>query len=440
MNPWLVSLQVTLPFVPSYFCGFFLYSLVLQYRRPVFYRILFAVYCLVLLTLKPLFDFHWQIYNTPDSWVYAYIIGSVMVLTLPPMLLLCFQDAWRRKLFVVFPFICIQSSIITPFCLLVMNQDWPMPLRQELPIALIFFLGSLLSCILAMLLTRRLVALVEGLPRPLYTALAVASPLVNLLFNVEQMIAMRGTVTRLEGIFQHIPLMMAEGTLMVLVFFWLVRRNSRQMVAIAAVRERMQQRNLEAQQRSLDSLRRLQVLHHQSLAEIRSMLQAGDAAGALRTVEQLTCRESQVVHRYADNPVADVSLANAARLCADAGVTLTIHGTLPRDCTLPPVDLASLLYNLFSNAAEAAAQAPKPARMEISFVTAAGRLCVTVRNPVPEHPVRRPRSEGHGFGRKILREITDRYDGSYTLDIRDGQAVATAMVWLPAERKEDAHA
>ena len=44
-----------------------------------------------------------------------------------------------------------------------------------------------------------------------------------------------------------------------------------------------------------------------------------------------------------------------------------------------------------------------------------------------------------------LKDIAVSFDGEqvlkgFNLDIRDGQAEATAMVWLPAERKEDAHA
>ena len=50
---------------------------------------------------------------------------------------------------------------------------------------------------------------------------------------------------------------------------------------------------------------------------------------------------------------------------------------------------------------------------------------------------------GPDMGRKILREITSRYDGSYTLEIRDGQAVSTVMVRLPEPKhppEEDTHA
>ncbi len=441
MNSWLVALYTTIPMVPSYFCGFYLLGVLLQYRPGRRYRIFFLIYCLILLTLKPLFDFYWQIYNT--GRLYAYVICTFMVLSLPLMLFVCFQDNWRRKLFIVFPYICIQSAIITPFCLLLMSQPWPMPLSQELPIASIFFVGSLLSCLVAILLTRRLLILVEALPRPVYTALAVLSPLVNLLFNAEQMIAMWGTLTRLEGVFRQVPRIMLQGMLIAFCFFLLVRRDSRQAVAIATAREQMQQQNLAAQQRSLQALRTLRAQHRQSLLAVRALLEQGDNAAALATVQQLTRQESRVVHRYADNPVADVSLANAARLCEEAGVTLTVHGTLPRNCPLPPVDLASILYNLFSNGARAAAQAPAPARMDVDFVTAAGCLCVMVRNSVPVQPVRRARSEGHGFGRKILREITSRYDGSYTLEIRDGQAVSTVMVRLPEPKhppEEDTHA
>ncbi|WP_300368458.1 hypothetical protein, partial [uncultured Subdoligranulum sp.] len=64
--------------------------------------------------------------------------------------------------------------------------------------------------------------------------------------------------------------------------------------------------------------------------------------------------------------------------------------------------------------------------------------CLTVENSAPVRPARR-RGAGHGFGQKILREITARYDGSYTLAVENGQARAVAMVCLPEEKEEEAH-
>lgn len=426
-----IVLVSALPVVPAYFLGFYWFRFLLTPRSKRCHG-LFALYCLVVLTTKALVDFYWQ-YTGGGRWV-AILVGVLMAVTLPVMLLLCFREDWRRKMFLLFPFVCIQSVFIMPVIIGMMRGGLPLQPAWQGG----FLVASTVTCWLAGLVSDRLQRLVEKLPAPVYTALAAASPLVNLLFNLDQARESLATNSRLEVAVLLTWRLVVEGVLLTLLFFWLLRRQARQTVAIAAAREAMHQRAVEAQQRSLTALRALRRDHRQSLERVRQLLEAGQRDKALDAVRELTRHTAPAARRYADNPVADVSLADAARRCEEAGVTLTVQGSLPRDCTLPPVDLASLLYNLLSNGVTAAAAGPRPGWVTARFVTAAGRLCLTVENSAPLRPARR-RGAGHGFGQKILREITARYDGSYTLAVENGQARAVAMVCLPEEKEEEAH-
>lgn len=426
-----VVLVSALPVVPGYFLGFYWFRFLLTPRSKRCHG-LFALYCLVLLTTKALVDFYWQ-YTSGGRWV-AVLVGVLMAVTLPVMLLLCFREDWRRKMFLLFPFVCIQSVFIMPVIIGMLRSGLPLQPAWQGG----FLVASTVTCWLAGLVSDRLQRLVEKLPAPVYTALAAASPLVNLLFNLDQARESLAANSRLEVAALLTWRLVVEGVLLTLLFFWLLRRQARQTVAIAAAREAMHQRAVEAQQRSLTALRALRRDHRQSLERVQQLLDAGQRDKALDAVRELTRHTAPAARRYADNPVADVSLADAARRCEEAGVTLTVQGGLPRDCTLPPVDLASLLYNLLSNGVTAAAAGPRPGWVTARFVTAAGRLCLTVENSAPVRPARR-RGAGHGFGQKILREITARYDGSYTLAVENGQARAVAMVCLPEEKEEEAH-
>ena len=426
-----IVLVSALPVVPAYFLGFYWFRFLLTPRSKRCHG-LFALYCLVVLTAKALVDFYWQ-YTSGGRWV-AILMGVLMAVTLPVMLLLCFREDWRRKMFLLFPFVCIQSVFIMPVIIGMLRSGLPLQPAWQGG----FLVASTVTCWLAGLVSDRLQRLVEKLPAPVYTALAAASPLVNLLFNLDQARESLATNSRLEVAVLLTWRLVVEGVLLTLLFFWLLRRQARQTVAIAAAREAMHQRAVEAQQRSLTALRALRRDHRQSLERVQQLLEAGQRDKALDAVRELTRHTAPAARRYADNSVADVSLADAARRCEEAGVTLTVQGSLPRDCTLPPVDLASLLYNLLSNGVTAAAAGPRPGWVTARFVTAAGRLCLTVENSAPVRPARR-RGAGHGFGQKILREITARYDGSYTLAVENGQARAVAMVCLPEEKEEEAH-
>ncbi len=426
-----IVLVSALPVVPAYFLGFYWFRFLLTPRSKRCHG-LFALYCLVVLTAKSIVDYYWQ-FTGGGRWV-AILMGVLMAVTLPVMLLLCFREDWRRKMFLLFPFVCIQSVFIMPVIIGMLRSGLPLQPAWQGG----FLVASTVTCWLAGLVSDRLQRLVEKLPAPVYTALAAASPLVNLLFNLDQARESLATNSRLEVAVLLTWRLVVEGVLLTLLFFWLLRRQARQTVAIAAAREAMHQRAVEAQQRSLTALRALRRDHRQSLERVRQLLEAGQRDKALDAVRELTRHTAPAARRYADNPVADVSLADAARRCEEAGVTLTVQGSLPRDCTLPPVDLASLLYNLLSNGVTAAAAGPRPGWVTARFVTAAGRLCLTVENSAPLRPARR-RGAGHGFGQKILREITARYDGSYTLAVENGQARAVAMVCLPEEKEEEAH-
>ena len=245
-----------LPTVPAYFLGIYQFRFMLTPRPGVGYRLLFVVYGLVLLGAKSFSDFYWQITGTGQGL--SCLVVCLMVLTLPLFLLLCFGGDWRRRLFVLFPAVCLHSFVVSPFCLLVMNQPWPLPYYSRwLGISALFFLGSLAACAISCLLCLPLIRMAEALPRPLYTALAVASPLLNMGINLQQVLFLLKNPNRLYGMLRHLPFLMLESIAIGFVFLWLVNRYARQTLAIAAAREQMHRHALEAQQRSVEQLRAL---------------------------------------------------------------------------------------------------------------------------------------------------------------------------------------
>lgn len=424
------------PFFPAYFLGFYTLRLSLPPRPEKRYRFLFLLVCLCAATVKAVSDFHMQLYE--EGQLASCIVAFSMVIALPLSALLCFGGDRCHRLMVMLPFGGLQTLFMIPGVLLLMGQEFPIPHSRLLWFVPLFFATSLIACVAAALITRRLFHLTDSLPEPARLVLAVVFLLAYIFCNVEQAIRLLQLPNRVRGISLYLPSMLLLGVILAFLFILLVRLDSRQTLAIASAREKMSVNAMLAQQHSLTTLQNLQEAHRQNLEKIECLLARGEHAAALQTVQELIGQDALVVHRYADNPIVDISLADTARRCREAGVKLVVSGTFPKDCTLPPTDLASLLYNLFSNAATAAALAPKPSKVEIDFRSAAGRLCVTVRNSTSQ-PARAVRRKGHGFGCKILKEIVSRYDGSYTLDIQNSEAVAIAMVSLPKPKERVSH-
>ncbi len=417
-----------LPLIPAYWLPYAFLTLLFPLRKGLRWRVGYAVLIFLLMTPKPVLDLYWLMYERA-RWI-SILQGVLMAVCIPLGLLVFFSGDWRPGQFAFFPFTCLHSVLILPSILLLTWQPWPLPPGQGLFIGGVFFAGSLLAALLSIAVMRRFLTVMQRLPDSLYNLLGVLSPLLGLALNLLQGVEILSGRTRVQAIVHFIPSLLVITAAFLVLLLALLHRQNRQKLEIAAAYQAMQAGSLQAQQSNAEALRALRSEHRGHLRRLQALLAADRAEEALALLRQLTRRENRAVRRYADNPLADVALADADRRCREAGVSFTIQGTLARDCPLPAADLASLLYNLFSNAAEAAARGPQPGFVAVRFATVAGRLCVTVENSAPAAgKVRRP---GHGFGQQILRDIAARYDGSYTLTLENGRARAVAMVRLPA--------
>lgn len=418
---------------PAYFLSLYTPRFALSFRPGRVYSLGFTAYVFAISLCKTVLDFRWQVYGTGQSA--SFLLSVVISFTLPAAYHLCFggDRYWRTGL--ILPFVCLQNLLLFPAFLPIMNLVAPLTWGLVLPIVGIFYLGMAYTTVLTVLALRRGRPLFEALPRHVRAFVAVASPVGYQLMNLQQLI----TVLYYGGRTREVWIIGCFGipyiAMLALLMSWYSHRQSEQALGYAAAREQMQQNALQAERHTRETLQQMQSQQQQHLLRVQDLLEQGCPDRALEELRTLTRDTGGPRLRYADNPVADVALADAARRCAQYGLELRIDGNLPRQCTLPPVDLASLLYNLLSNAVASAAAASRPAAVEVHFRTMAGRLCVTVRNPVGGNAPRR--GPDHGFGMRILREITARHDGSYTLDIREGRATAVAMVSLPERGQDD---
>lgn len=429
----LATLQA-LPLIPAYWLPYGLLTRLFPLRKGLRWRVGYAALIFLLMTPKPVLDLYWLMYERA-RWV-SILQGVLMAICIPLGVFIFFSGDWRPGQFIFFPYVCLHSVLIMPSILLLNWQPWPLPPGRLLLVCGAFFIGSLVATLLSIALLRRFLTVVRRMTDPLFTALAVISPLMGIVLSMLQALEVLNGRTRVQAIAHFIPSLLAiTGAFLVLLLVLLYRQN-RQKLEIAAAYQAMQADSLHAQQDNAEALRALQSEHRGHLCRLQALLAENRAEEALALLRQLTRQEKRAVRRYADNPVADVALADADRRCREAGVRFTIQGTLARECPLPAADLASLLYNLLSNAAEAAALGQQPGFVEIRFTTVAGCLCVTVENSAPA--AGKSRRPGHGFGQQILRDIVARYDGSYTLTLENARARAVAMVRLPAPNEKEA--
>lgn len=423
----MIDLAVQALFLPCYFLALYIPRFAMEFRPGRRYVVGFYLYLFVIALAKTVLDFRWQVYGTGVEAAYGN--SMIMAFTLPAAYLLCFDGDRNWRTGMILPYVSMQNLLIYPLFIHMMELKAPLTWARVWHVTGCFYLGMAYTVPLTLLALRWLRPRFESLPLRTRTVIGVLSPLGYILMNLQQLATLLYYGHRNREVWFLGCFGVPYATTVIALLCWFARRQTERELGYAEAREQMHHNALTAQQDNLTALRRLRADQQRHLRRVRALLEEGHPDRALEAVRALTRDCGSAGRRYADNPVADVALADAARRCARHGIQLQIDGNLPRQCTLPPVELASLLYNLLSNAVTAAAGAPGAGTVEVHFRTMAGRLCVTVRNPVGSDTP--PRGPDHGFGMRILREITARHDGSYTLEIRDGRATAVAMVSLP---------
>ena len=140
--------------------------------------------------------------------------------------------------------------------------------------------------------------------------------------------------------------------------------------------------------------------------------------------------------RYCENSVADALTRVKADAAERLGVRFDAEFDIPEDLALPPLELCTILSNIYDNAIKGANAAPEGRRwVHVGAKVAAGYLIVVCKNGCAEGafaPKRdgapgavglqagRPGVQGHGWGLRILDEVASRLDGTLETSVEDG--------------------
>ncbi|MFI7542635.1 ATP-binding protein [Actinoplanes sp. NPDC049599] len=165
------------------------------------------------------------------------------------------------------------------------------------------------------------------------------------------------------------------------------------------------------------------------------------ATAELAQAQQLT---DQVVGAVAEPALAALLLGKSAQ-AGERGVELTVDpGSRVTGEPLPSRDLLTVVGNLVDNALEAVAAAPPPRRVRVLVREQDGAVLVRVTDTgpgmTPEQAAAAFRrgwttktGPGHGVGLALVRQVADRYGGSYEVTPAEGGgAVLTVRLPVPS--------
>lgn len=178
-----------------------------------------------------------------------------------------------------------------------------------------------------------------------------------------------------------------------------------------------------------EDLARIRHDFNNQLATVSLLIQSGEESDAQSMLRQLgeniaATREEP----YCSVPVINAVLTEKTALCKKEDVQLEVALELPDTLTIDPLHLCSIFANLLDNAAKAAKDTEAPTIL-LSSAVAGDYLFIKTINP--SLPPKTP-DKGHGYGSKILKQLSAKYDGSYQTSYENG--IFTAVVSLLLEQ------
>ena len=164
------------------------------------------------------------------------------------------------------------------------------------------------------------------------------------------------------------------------------------------------------------------------LATIGQLIRQGENSDAQHMIRLLADGISNTrENTYCAIPVINAVLTEKSKACEEAGIKLEVQLDIPKELSVEPLHLCSILGNLLDNAIHGVcASGAKDPMIRLTSALDGDYLFVKVLNP-SKTPIDKP-VEGHGYGKRILKELSERYHGKYLAEYQNG--IYTAIVTL----------
>ncbi len=134
---------------------------------------------------------------------------------------------------------------------------------------------------------------------------------------------------------------------------------------------------------------------------------------AKRLVEEMNLSVSNIPNdNYCRNKIVNIILCQTAKKCTEAGIKYDFCANIPADIGIEEIDLCRALTNMIDNALNAAKKC-RSGWISIQLNIIDGYLYLKIQNSFVERKVTMPVNPNHGYGKKILKDIAEKYNGVF---------------------------
>lgn len=169
--------------------------------------------------------------------------------------------------------------------------------------------------------------------------------------------------------------------------------------------------------REQNALFRHDMRHHINI--LAAYLESNDVRAAGEYIKEAKAEADKITPIvYTDNNIVNSTLSYFALKAKERGVMLSCRANVPQEINIPDTDLGAVLSNAVENAVNAAAvcENEEIKNVDVVLTVNKNKLLISVTNPYSgtieaedEMPVNR--ENGHGFGVKSIKAITERHNG-----------------------------
>lgn len=208
---------------------------------------------------------------------------------------------------------------------------------------------------------------------------------------------------------------------------------------------------IEARNESLERINDLNTQYFESLRDKEDELRKikHDIGGSLETVKELLYEQKDIQKAeeffdelseyvsslntgfYSGNSLVNAIIIQKEKICSQNDIEFDVSVSLPSEVLISDTDLCRSLVNILDNAIEAVQKNHLEKTISINISTIDDYIYIKVENSYDGQSVdtatKKVNKEDHGFGLKILKDIAEKYDGSFSIE---NSNVVTALLVL----------
>ena len=208
----------------------------------------------------------------------------------------------------------------------------------------------------------------------------------------------------------------------------------------AAQQNQILEQNYQIAKQSYESNAKLYHDMRNHFALVQSYLAAGKISEAQEYLEKISGdRATYSIERWTGIAAVDYILSQKVDTARKQGIEAVIHAEYPKNCKIDPVDLCTILTNLFDNAIDACMKQPKEAekRIIVTIRRIHQFIIIRIANSSDTAPTvqnggfvtSKQNKQQHGWGIRSVKSAVEKYQGAIEFDYSDSIFTVDIMLF-----------